>query len=80
MRNDSVNHREILGRYCVGNARPHSAGVTLNLIEQFDWEELDHPPYSPDLVPSDYHLFLSLKHLFGGRHLNSDNDVKNGVL
>jgi histone-lysine N-methyltransferase SETMAR len=22
---------------------------------------LDHPPYSPDLAPSDYHLFSGLK-------------------
>jgi hypothetical protein len=22
---------------------------------------LDHPPYSPDLTPSDYHLFLGLR-------------------
>jgi hypothetical protein len=25
----------------------------------FQW--LDHPPYSPDLAPSDYHLFPGLK-------------------
>ncbi|GBM20514.1 hypothetical protein AVEN_61054-1 [Araneus ventricosus] len=29
------------------NARPHSAGVTQNLIQQFGWEQFDHPPYSP---------------------------------
>ena len=26
-----------------------------------DFQCLDHPPYSPDLAPSDYHLFLELK-------------------
>jgi hypothetical protein len=25
---------------------------------------LDHPPYSPDLAPSDYHLFPGLKKTF----------------
>jgi histone-lysine N-methyltransferase SETMAR len=25
---------------------------------------LDHPPYSPDLAPSDYHLFPGLKETF----------------
>ncbi|GBN57065.1 hypothetical protein AVEN_23906-1 [Araneus ventricosus] len=35
------------------NARPHSAGVTQNFIQQFGLEQFDHPPYSPDLAPSD---------------------------
>ena len=25
------------------------------------FQSLDHPPYSPDLAPSDYHLFPELK-------------------
>lgn len=39
------------------NARPHTANQTQELI----WEQLDHPPYSPDLAPSNYHMFLHLK-------------------
>ncbi|GBN95292.1 Mariner Mos1 transposase [Araneus ventricosus] len=54
------------------NARPHSAGVTQNLIQQFGLEEFDHPPYSPNLAPSDYHLFLNLKRDFGGKRFDSD--------
>ena len=27
---------------------------------QLDWEVLIHPPYSPDIAPSDFHLFWSL--------------------
>ncbi|GBL73969.1 Histone-lysine N-methyltransferase SETMAR [Araneus ventricosus] len=61
------------------NARPHSAGVTQNPAQQFSWEQLDHPPYSPDLAPSDYHLFLNLKRDFEGRRFDSDDDAKNGV-
>jgi [histone H3]-lysine36 N-dimethyltransferase SETMAR len=61
------------------NARPHTAGVTQNLIQQFGWEQFDYPPYSPDLAPSDYHLFLHLKRDFGGRHFDSDEDAKTGV-
>jgi histone-lysine N-methyltransferase SETMAR len=33
---------------------------------------LDHPPYSPDLSPSDYHLFPGLKKQLKGRHFSSD--------
>lgn len=56
------------------NARPRSAGVTQDLIEEFGWEQLDQPLY--DLTPSDYHLFLNLKCDFGGRHFDSDEDAK----
>ncbi|GBN25813.1 Mariner Mos1 transposase [Araneus ventricosus] len=63
------------------NTHPHSASVTQNLIQQFSWEQFDfdHPQYSPDLAPSDNHLFLNLKHDFGGRSFDSDDDAKNGV-
>ncbi|GFS76299.1 mariner Mos1 transposase [Trichonephila clavipes] len=43
------------------NARPHSAINIQNLIRSFGWEPIDHPPYSPDLAPSDFHLFRYLK-------------------
>jgi transposase len=42
------------------NANPHKAARTRALLEHFNWELLDHPPYSPDLAPSDYHLFNHL--------------------
>ncbi|GFV83346.1 histone-lysine N-methyltransferase SETMAR [Trichonephila clavipes] len=50
------------------NARPHIANVTKTLLRGFGWDVFDHPPYSPDLTPSDFHLFLHLKcFLAGGR-------------
>jgi len=36
------------------NARPHTAHATANLLEPWCWEILEHPPYSPDLAPSDF--------------------------
>ena len=48
------------------NARPHAAKKTLELIEKFGWEVAPHPPYSPYLAPSDYHLFGPLKIIFVG--------------
>jgi transposase len=38
------------------NARPHTAARTRALLEHFNWELFDHPPYRPELTPSDYHL------------------------
>jgi hypothetical protein len=39
------------------NVQPHTAAHTHALIKLFNWEIFDHPSYSSDLVPSDYHLF-----------------------
>jgi len=36
---------------------------------------LDHPHYSPDLAPSEYHLFPGLKKQLKGRHFSSDTEV-----
>jgi histone-lysine N-methyltransferase SETMAR len=40
---------------------------------------LINPPYSPDLVPSDFHVFLHLKTFLGGRRFHDDNEVKEAV-
>ena len=61
------------------NARPHTAAATQNLITTFGWEQFDRPPYSPDLAPSDFHLFLHLKSFLAGRRLHNDNEVKEVV-
>ncbi|GBM69910.1 hypothetical protein AVEN_96426-1 [Araneus ventricosus] len=37
------------------------------------------PSYSPDLAPSDFHLFGHLKHNLGGNHYNDEEDVKTAV-
>jgi hypothetical protein len=43
------------------SARPHAAARTNALIKLFNWDIFDHPSYSPDLAPSDYHLFTKRK-------------------
>jgi hypothetical protein len=39
------------------------------------FQHLDHPSYSPDLAPSDYHLFPGLKEQLKGRHFSSNLEV-----
>lgn len=58
------------------NARPHIAKKTLQKIKQFGWELLPHPPYSPDIAPSDYHLFRSMQHFLVGKKFNSNEAAK----
>ena len=43
------------------NARPHAARLTSEAIAKMGWEVLPHPSYSPDLAPSDYHLYRFVK-------------------
>jgi histone-lysine N-methyltransferase SETMAR len=40
---------------------------------------MEHPAHSPDLAPSDFHLFGLLKEALGGRRFRCDEDVKNVV-
>jgi hypothetical protein len=57
------------------NARPHTARATIDALETLMFEVLSHPPYSPDLAPSDFHLFSHLK----GTNFTSDDEVKQAV-
>jgi len=61
------------------NARPHTAKKTWEKISQLGWEVLPHPPYSPDISPTDYHLFLSMSNFLSGKKYSSVNDVKNDL-
>ncbi|GBP55502.1 Bromodomain-containing protein 3 [Eumeta japonica] len=42
------------------NAHLPVAVPVKNYLKTLDWEVLPHPPYSPDIAPSDYHLFQSM--------------------
>jgi len=57
------------------NAPAHRALSTQKKLIYLGFLCLDHPPYSPDLAPSDYHLFPGLKKQLKGRHFSSDAEV-----
>lgn len=58
------------------NARPHRTEPVKNYVENVGWESLPHPPYSPDLAPSDYHLFRSMQNLLTGIRFTSVDGIK----
>ena len=45
-------------------------------LEAPSWEVLPHVVYSPDLTPSDYHLFASMRHAVAEQPFGSYVDVK----
>ncbi|UYV63272.1 hypothetical protein LAZ67_2003605, partial [Cordylochernes scorpioides] len=60
---------------------PKKAKVTISAgkvmaMENFKWEIFTHPPYSPELAPSDFHLFPALKLHLGGKHFANDDEVQ----
>jgi hypothetical protein len=55
------------------NARPHTARATAKKITDLRLECIPHPAYSPDLAPSDYHVFGPLK------KFSTDDETKGAV-
>jgi histone-lysine N-methyltransferase SETMAR len=65
--------------YLHDNARPHTAEITKKHLLHLGWETLEHPPYSPDLAPSDYYLFRSLQHFLNGKTFESHEKIHSAV-
>ncbi|XP_015438307.1 PREDICTED: histone-lysine N-methyltransferase SETMAR-like [Dufourea novaeangliae] len=61
------------------NARSHTARITAKKLRQLGWEVLPQPAYSPDIGPSDYHLFRSLQNFLLGKHFNNEECLKNAL-
>jgi hypothetical protein len=81
---DSIR-RERPGQLATGvllhhdNSRLHTARATQERIQELQWELLEHVHCSPDLVPSDFHLFGPLKNHLGGKRFADDEEVETEV-
>jgi histone-lysine N-methyltransferase SETMAR len=60
------------------NAHLHTVARIRALLEHFNWELFDHPPYSPDLALSDYHLFTYLKNWLRSQHFSNNEELVEG--
>jgi len=58
------------------NARAHTAKKTSQKLLQLGWEVISHPPYSPDISPSDYYLFKILKQHLREKSFNDRGHLK----
>lgn len=61
------------------NAPVHKSRVAMETAKSLGFELLPHPPYSPDLAPSDFYLFPNMKKHLRGRVFSSDDEVISAV-
>jgi hypothetical protein len=59
------------------DARPHSATVSQQFMAQNAVVVTYHPPHSPDLAPSNFHLFAHVKGLLQERRLRLGSNCSN---
>jgi histone-lysine N-methyltransferase SETMAR len=60
-------------------ARHHASAATSDAIARLGLTVLPHPAYSPDLAPSNFHLFPKLKEDLRGQNFSSDKEVEAAV-
>ena len=58
------------------NAKPHVARVTQKKLNELGIEVLPHPPYSPDLSPTDFHFFKHLDNFVKEKVFKSEEEVR----
>ena len=61
------------------NASSHTSKPVRAMLEEMNWEVLPHAAYSPDLAPSDYHLFASMGHALAQQRFDSYENVQKWV-
>ena len=58
------------------NARPHASETVRQKLDSLGWTVIPHPPFSPDLAPSDYHIFHSLSNHLRGKNYRDEEELK----
>uniref|UniRef100_A0A8R1E8N1 Mos1 transposase HTH domain-containing protein n=1 Tax=Caenorhabditis japonica TaxID=281687 RepID=A0A8R1E8N1_CAEJA len=54
--------------------------VHRRLMQVYNWTVLVHPPYSPDLAPTDYHLFSEMQRSLEETDFKTISDVENWLV
>ena len=57
------------------NAPIHKSKIVQAAFRQAGFIELNHPAYSPDIAPFDYHLFSNLKKFLRGKNFSSGDEA-----
>jgi histone-lysine N-methyltransferase SETMAR len=74
-------HHNRPGWLCQGviNTGHHTYNQTCAWLLFYSWDIMDHLSYSPNLAPSDSHLFKLLKKHLASKQFVTDDDVKQAV-
>jgi [histone H3]-lysine36 N-dimethyltransferase SETMAR len=64
-----------MGCFLHDNAPVHKSNIVQAAIRQVGFVELNHPAYSPDIAPTDYHMFSHLKKFLRGKNFGSDDEA-----
>ena len=62
------------------NCKVHNAKITFAKYEVLGFKRTPHPPYSPDIAPSDFFLFGYVKEKLKGHVFNDINDLKEKIV
>jgi histone-lysine N-methyltransferase SETMAR len=57
------------------NAPAHKSVLAMEKLRDLHYELLEHPPYSPDLAPSDFYLFPKFKLFLAGQRFSSNQET-----
>lgn len=61
------------------NARPHTSYKTIAKLNELKYEILQHPAYSPDLSPTDFHFFKYLEQFLRAKQYENEDSLKNSI-
>ena len=74
-----IRHDHLIHLLQYDNARPHMSRGKTAPIRWFGFVVLPHPPFSPDLAPSDYYVFQHLKKNLKGKLYHTEANLKRAV-
>lgn len=71
--------RKKIGRPIIlhDNARPHKHRLVREYLQEHRWEELEHPPFSPDMSPPDMDGIARIKGPNKGKKFQSEEELIN---
>ncbi|RCN38109.1 transposase [Ancylostoma caninum] len=76
-----VSELDVKGLFLLcDNPRPYTSLKSTVRLHQYRFEVLPHPPQSPDLLPSNYHVFRHLNCDLAGKNFYTEAEVERAFL